>query len=32
MEKGIIATNAKLMPLLLSAVQAALKEEKSVLT
>jgi len=31
-EKGIIATNAKLMPLLLSAVQAALKEEKSVLT
>lgn len=30
-EKGIIATNAKLMPLLLNAVQAALKEEKSVL-
>lgn len=26
-EKGIIATNAKLMPLLLNAVQAALKEE-----
>jgi len=29
-ERGIIATNAKLMPLLLNAVQAALKEEGNV--